>query len=67
MLHVHWLNVKYTFSVVQNILVYIKCIGTSQKTTKLHLNLKLNEQKGLFWMKNPIGQYGKMYNLVVAP
>jgi len=35
--------------------------------TELQLNLQLNEHKGLFWMKNPISQYGKMYNLVVAP
>jgi hypothetical protein len=64
MLHVIWLDVKYTLSVVQNILVYIKCI---QKVIKLKLNLQLNEHEGLFWMKNPISQYGKMYNLVVAP
>jgi hypothetical protein len=67
MLHLFWLDVKYTLSVVQNILVYIKCIGTSQKVIKLQLNLQLNEHKDLFWMKNPISQYGKMYNLVVAP
>jgi hypothetical protein len=65
MLHEPWLDVKYTFSVVQNTLIYIKCIGTSQKITKLQLNLQLN--KNLFWMKNPISQYGKMYNLVLAP
>ncbi len=64
MLHVLWLDVKYTLGVVQNILVYIKCI---QKVIKLKLNLQLNEHKGLFWMKNPISQYGKMYNLVLAP
>jgi hypothetical protein len=67
MFHVLWLDVKYIFSVVQNILVYIKCISTSQKVIKLQLNLQLNEHKGLFWMKNPNGQYEKMYNLVVAP
>jgi hypothetical protein len=67
MLHVLWLDVKYILSIVQNILVYIKCIGTSQKVIKLQLNLQLNEHKSLFWMKNPISQYGKMYNLVVAP
>jgi len=67
MLRLFWLDVKYTLSVVQNILVYIKCIGTSQKVIKLQLNLQLNEHKDLFWMKNPISQYGKMYNLVVAP
>jgi hypothetical protein len=67
MLHEPWLDAKYTFSVVQNTLIYIKCIGTSQKITELQLNLQLNEHKGLFWMKNPISQYGKMYNLVVAP
>jgi hypothetical protein len=67
MLHLFWLDVKYTLSVVQNILVYIKCIGTSQKVIKLQLNLQLNEHKDLFWMKNPISQYGKMYDLVVAP
>jgi hypothetical protein len=67
MLHVPWLDVKYILNVVWHILIYIKCIGTSQKLTKLHLNLQLNEHKGLFWMKNPISQYGKMYNLVVAP
>jgi len=67
MIHVPWLDVKYILSVVQNILVYIKCIGTSQKVTELQLNLQLNEHKGLFWMKNPISQYEKMYNLVLAP
>jgi len=67
MLHVPWLDVKYIFSVVQNILVYIKCVGTSQKVTELQLNLQLNEHKGLFCMKNPIHQYEKMYNLVLAP
>jgi hypothetical protein len=67
MLHVLWLDVKYTLSVVQNILVYIKCIGTAQKVIKLQLNVQLNEHKGLFWMKNSISQYGKMYNLVLAP
>jgi len=67
MLHVLWLNVIYILNVVQNILVYIKCIGTSQKVIKLQVNLKLNEHKGLLWMKNPNSQYGKMYNLVVAP
>jgi hypothetical protein len=39
MLHVPWLDVKYILSVVQNILVYIKCIGKSQKLTELQLNL----------------------------
>jgi hypothetical protein len=63
MLHEPWLDVKYIFSVVQNTLIYIKCIGTSQKITEL----QLNEHKNLLWMKNPISQYGKMYNLVVAP
>jgi hypothetical protein len=42
MLHVFWLDVKYTLSVV-----HIKCIGTSQKVIKLQLNLQLNEHKGL--------------------
>ncbi len=67
MLHVPWVDVKYILSVVQNILSYIKCIGTSQNVIELPLNLQLNEHKGLFWMKNPIGQYEKMYNLVLAP
>jgi hypothetical protein len=42
MLHEPWLDVKYILSVVQNTLVYIKCISTSQKKTKLQLNLQLN-------------------------
>ncbi len=67
MLHEPWLDVKYIFSVVQNTLVYIKCISTSQKITKLQLNLQLNEHKHLFWMKNPISEYEMMYILVVAP
>ncbi len=67
MLHVLWLDVKYILNVVQIILVYIKRIGTSQKVIKLQVNLQLNEHKGLLWMKNSISQYGKMYNLVVAP
>ncbi len=64
MLHVLWLDVKYTLGVVQNILVYIKCI---QKVIKLKLNLQLNKHKGLFWMKNPISQYRKMYNFIDSP
>jgi hypothetical protein len=48
MLHIFWLHVKYTFNVVQNTLVHIKCIGTSQKVTKLQLNLRLNEHNSLF-------------------
>jgi hypothetical protein len=56
MLHVFWLDVKYILNVVQNI-----------KVIKLQLNLQLNEHEGLVWMKNPISQYGKMYNLIVAP
>jgi hypothetical protein len=67
MLHEPWLDIKYILSVVQNTLVYIKCISTSQKKTNLQINLQLNEHKGLFWMKNLVNQYGKMYNLVVAP
>jgi len=47
MLHVPWIHVKYTFNLVQNTLVYIKCIGTPQKATKLQLNLQLNEHNGL--------------------
>jgi len=34
MLHVFWLDVKYTLNVVQNILVSIKCIDTSQKSNQ---------------------------------
>jgi len=45
MLHEPWLDVKYIFNVVQNTLIYIKCIGTSQKITELQLNLQLNEHK----------------------
>ncbi len=66
MLHEPWLDVKYILSVVQNTLIYIKCISTSQKKTKLQLNLQLNEHKCLFWMKNSISQYEMMY-IVVAP
>jgi len=47
MLHIFWLHVKYTFNVVQNILVYINCIGTPQKKTKLQLILQLNEHTSL--------------------
>jgi len=53
MLHVPWLHFKYTLNVVQNILVYIKCIGTLQKVIKLQLNLQFNEHKGLFLNKKP--------------
>jgi hypothetical protein len=48
MLHVLWIHVKYIFNVVQNTLVYIKCLGTPYKVTKLQPNLQLNENKGLF-------------------
>jgi hypothetical protein len=48
MLHVLWLHVKYTLNEIQNTLVYIKCMGTPQKVTKLQLNLWLNEHKGQF-------------------
>jgi hypothetical protein len=48
MLHVLWLHAKYTFNVVQNTLMYINCINTPQKVTKLQLNLQLHEHKGLF-------------------
>jgi hypothetical protein len=47
MLHVFWLHVKYTLNVVQNMSVYIKCIGTPQKVTKLQPNLWLHEHKRL--------------------
>jgi hypothetical protein len=47
MLNIFWLCVKYTFNVVQNTLVHIKCIGMSQKVTKLQLNLQLNEHNNL--------------------
>jgi hypothetical protein len=48
MLHVFWLHVKYTLNVVQNTWVYIKCIGTPQKVTKLQPNLWYMNTKGLF-------------------
>jgi hypothetical protein len=67
MLNIPWLHVKYTFNVVQNTLVYIKCIGTSQEVTKLQLILWLNEHRVYFSVKNPkLIQYQRMYNLVVA-
>jgi len=53
MLNIPWLQVKYTFNVVQNALVYIKCIGTSQEVIKLQLILWLNEHKGLFLDEKP--------------
>jgi len=67
MLHVFWLHVKYTL-VVQNILMYIKCIGTTQKVTKLQTNLWLHEHKRLVhgWNIKEVIQYERMYNLVVA-
>jgi hypothetical protein len=33
--------------------MYIKCIGTPQKITKLQLNLQLSEHKGLFLDEKP--------------
>jgi hypothetical protein len=33
--------------------MYIKCIGTSQKVTKLQLHLRLNEHKGLLLDEKP--------------
>jgi hypothetical protein len=53
MLQIPWLHVKYSFDVVQNILVYIKCIGTPREVTNLQLNLQLNEHKGLFLDEKP--------------
>jgi hypothetical protein len=53
MLNIPWLHAKYTFNVVQNTLMYIKCIGTSQEVTKLQLILWLNEHKGLFFGEKP--------------
>jgi len=35
MLHEPWLDVKHILSVVQNTLVYIKCISTSQKNNQI--------------------------------
>jgi hypothetical protein len=52
MFNVTWIHVKYIFIVLQNTLVYVKCIGTPQKVTKLQPNLWLNEHKSYFWMKN---------------
>jgi hypothetical protein len=46
-------HVKYTLNIVQNTLMYIKCIRTPQKKTKLQLNLWLNEHKGLFLDEKP--------------
>jgi len=53
MLQIPWLHVKYSFDVVKNILVYIKCISTPQEVTNLQLNLSLNEYKGLFLNEKP--------------
>jgi len=53
MLQIPWLHVKYSFDVVQNILVYIKCIGTPQEVTNLQPNLQLNEYKGLLLDEKP--------------
>jgi hypothetical protein len=53
MFNIPWLHVKYTFNVVQNTLMYIKSIGTSQEVTKLQLILWLNEHKGLFFGEKP--------------
>jgi hypothetical protein len=44
---------KYILNVIQDTLVYIKCICTLQKVTKLQLNLQLNEHKGLFLYEKP--------------
>jgi hypothetical protein len=60
MFHVPWLHVKYIFNETQNTLVYIKSISTPQKTTKLQLNLWLNEHKGLFLNEKP----KKLVNMV---
>ncbi len=69
MLHVFWLPVKYTLNVVQNTLIYIKCIGTPQKVTKLQPKFWLHEQKRLIhgWNIKEVIQYGRMYNLIVSP
>jgi hypothetical protein len=39
MFHAPSLHVKYIVNLVQNTLVYIKCIGQPQKVTKLQPNL----------------------------
>jgi hypothetical protein len=53
---------------VKNTLVYVKCIGTPQKVTKLQPNLQLNEHRGLFLDEKPkeVNQYGRIHNLVVT-
>jgi hypothetical protein len=48
-----WLHVNYILHVVQNTLMYIKCIGIPQLITKLQPNLQVNEFKSLFLNENP--------------
>jgi hypothetical protein len=45
--------VEYIFNVVQNILMYIKCIGTSHEITKLQPILQLNKHKGMLLDEKP--------------
>jgi hypothetical protein len=53
MFNILQLHVKYTFNVVQNSLMSIKCICTTKGIIKLQLILQLNEHNDFFWMKNP--------------
>jgi hypothetical protein len=53
MFYIPWLHVKYIFNVVQNILIYIKCIGTPQEISNFQPNFQLNEHKGLFLNEKP--------------
>jgi len=52
MFHVPSLHVKYIINLVQNTLVYIKCIGQPRKATKLQPNLWLNKHNG-FLVEKP--------------
>jgi hypothetical protein len=53
MFHVPWLHVKYIFNLVQNTLMYIKCIGILQIIIKLQPHLQLNEYKSLLLNEKP--------------
>jgi len=47
MLNIFWLHVIYTFSVVQNTLVYLNYICTPQEIINLQLILQQNEHTSL--------------------
>jgi hypothetical protein len=53
MFNIFWLQVIYTFSVVQNTLVYLNYISTPQEIINLQLILQQNEDTSLCLDEKP--------------